>query len=181
MSPYLSCYSRGCPPPLALQVQREEPASVPPDYRAAALATRRKRRQSVVAPPSHPDLGGWQLDLTEVRGVAAHSSGAQRCVGASSLTLQVLLLLLLLLLPKMSPPSLLMGLVMPALLRQQQPWSLCQPRPLSPGGEREPLGFFRRGRSPGKGVYRAVLRGGARDDGGRTGAVAGGRGRRGRG
>jgi len=76
VNPRCESKNRVCPPldlalpachyDLRVSVMREEPLPVPTDYASSASGTRLKNRESVVAPPHHPDLGCWQLDLTEV-------------------------------------------------------------------------------------------------------------------
>jgi hypothetical protein len=63
-----------------VSLMRERPLPVPPDYQSARVGggTRLKRRESVVAPSLHPDLGCWQLDLTEVELVASRALASLR-------------------------------------------------------------------------------------------------------
>lgn len=67
MCPPLDLALPACHYDLRVSTMREEPLPVPADYAASASGTRLKCRESVMAPPHHPDLGCWQLDLTEVR------------------------------------------------------------------------------------------------------------------
>jgi len=72
-----------CDYDLRLSVQREVPASVPAGYRERASGSRRKARESLIAPPLHPTLGCWQLDMTEVttEDLAARRSGGTAAGG----------------------------------------------------------------------------------------------------